>query len=83
MDHELLTKLALHTGGAHFPSVFKQYQKDYVLNMLSELYQIYQQGQDNAEDTYLAIDFWDDIISRFQLDNFEIEKLLKNNKQTA
>ena len=83
MDQELLTKLALHTGGVHFPSVFKQYQKDYVLNMLSELYQVYQQGQDNAEDAYLAIDFWDDIISRFQLDNFEIEKLLKNNKQTA
>jgi hypothetical protein len=83
MNQKLLNELALQTGGSHFPSVFKQYQKDYVLNVLSELYQVYQQGQDNVEDAYLAIDFWDDIISRFQLDKSEIDMLLKNNKQTA
>ena len=83
MDHELLDKIALQTGGSHFPAVFHHYQKDYVMNVLSELYQVYQQGQDNVEDAYLAIDFWDDIISRFQLDKSEIDMLLKNNKQTA
>jgi hypothetical protein len=48
--------------------------------VLSELYQVYQRGEDNAEDVYWAIDFWDDIIKHFQLDNYEVEKLLKNNK---
>jgi hypothetical protein len=83
MDHELLDKLALQTGGSHFPAVFGHYQKNYVMNVLAELYQVYQQGEDNAEDVYLAIDFWDDIIQHFQLDNYEIDKLLKNNNETA
>ena len=83
MNHELLDKLALQTGGSHLPAVFKTYQKDYVLHLLSELYQVYQKNEDNAEDVYLAIDFWDDIIAHFKLDKSEIDKLLKNNKQTA
>ncbi len=83
MDNELLDKIALQTGGSHFPAVFHHYQKDYVLSVLSELYQVYQRGEDNAEDVYWAIDFWDDIVRHFQLDNYEIDKLLKNNKQTA
>ena len=80
MNQKLLNELALQTGGAHFPAVFHHYQKDYVMNVLSELYQVYQQGQDNAEDAYLAIDFWDDVVQHFKLDHYEIEKLLKNNK---
>ena len=83
MDNELLNEIALQTGGSHFPAVFHHYQKDYVLSVLSELYQVYQRGEDNAEDVYWAIDFWDDIVRHFQLDNYEIDKLLKNNKQTA
>ncbi len=80
MHNELLDQLAVKTGGSHFPGVFQYYQKDYVLNVLSELYQVYQRGEDNAEDVYWAIDFWDDIIKHFQLDNYEVEKLLKNDK---
>jgi hypothetical protein len=50
-----------------------------ILEVLSELYQVYQRGQVSAEDVYLAIDFWDDIVQHFQLDNNEIEMLLKRN----
>ena len=75
MHNELLNHLALETGGSHFPAVFKQYQKDYVLNVLSEIYQVLQKQQFDG----YAIDFWDDIIEHFQLDNSEINKLLKNN----
>jgi hypothetical protein len=82
MHNELLNHLALETGGSHFPAVFKQYQKDYVLNVLSEIYQVYEKGENKPED-YLALDLWDDIVRHFQLDNYEIDKLLKNNKQTA
>lgn len=78
MNNELLDQLALKTGGSHFPAVFDYYQKDYILNVLSELYQVYAKGENTPED-YLAIDFWDDIIKHFKLDNYEIEKLLKNN----
>lgn len=49
-----------------------------LLEVLSEIYQIYQTGENTPED-YLALDFWDDIVKHFQLDNTEIEKLLKRN----
>jgi hypothetical protein len=79
MNHELLDKIALHTGGSHFPAVFHHYQKDYVLNVLSEIQQVFQKQQFDG----YAIDFWDDIIKHFQLDYYEIDKLLKNNKESA
>ena len=79
MQNELLDQLAVKTGGSLFPAVFHHYQKDYILNVLSEMYQVYQKGEQNAEDIYYAIDFWDDIVKHFQLDNYEIDKLLKNN----
>ena len=79
MNNELLDELALKTGGSHFPAVFGHYQKDYILNVLSEMYQVYQKGEQNAEDIYYAIDFWDDIVKHFELDHYEIDKLLKNN----
>jgi hypothetical protein len=79
MNHELLDKIALHTGGSHFPAVFHHYQKDYVLNVLSEIQQVFQNQQFDG----YAIDFWDDIIKHFQLDYYEIDKLLKNNKESA
>ena len=76
MQNELLDQLAVKTGGSLFPAVFHHYQKDYVLNVLSEMYQVYQKGE-NTPDDYFAIDFWDDIVKHFELDHYEIEKLLK------
>jgi hypothetical protein len=80
VNGSLMNRLALETGGSHFPEVFKTYQKDYTLNLLSEIYQIYQNGE-NTPDDYFALDLWDDIVKHFNLDNSEIDKLLKNNKQ--
>jgi len=79
MDNELLDEIALQTGGSHFPAVFHHYQKDYVLNVLSEIHQVFQKQQFDG----YAIDFWDDIVKHFQLDYYEIDKLLKNNKESA
>lgn len=79
MNNELLEQLALKTGGSHFPAVFGHYQKDYILNVLSEIHQVFQKQQFDG----YAIDFWDDIVKHFGLDNYEIDKLLKNNKETA
>jgi hypothetical protein len=79
MDHELLDKIALQTGGSHFPAVFHHYQKDYVMHVLSEIHQVFQKQQFDG----YAIDFWDDIVKHFQLDYYEIDKLLKNNKESA
>jgi len=75
MNQELLTELALQTGGSHYPSVFKTYQKDYTLWVLSEIYHVFSKQQFDG----YAIDFWDDIVQHFQLDNDEIEKLSKRN----
>ena len=75
MNQELLTELALQTGGSHYPSVFATYQNDYTLRVLSEVYRVFSKQQFDG----YAIDFWDDIVQHFQLDNNEIEKLLKRN----
>ena len=75
MNNELLDELALKTGGSHFPAVFGYYQRDYILNVLSEIHQVFQKQQFDG----YAIDFWDDIIKHFALDGYEIDKLLKNN----
>ena len=79
MNHELLDEIALKTGGSLFPAVFHHYQKDYVMQVLSEIYQVFQKQQFDG----YAIDFWDDIVKHFELDHYEIDKLLKNNKQPA
>ena len=75
MNNELLNELALQTGGSHYPSVFKTYQKEYTLRVLSEIHQVFQKQQFDG----YAIDFWDDIVQHFQLDNTEVEVLLKRN----
>jgi hypothetical protein len=75
MNNELLNELALQTGGSHYPSVFKTYQNDYTLRVLSEIHQVFQKQQFDG----YAIDFWDDIVQHFQLDNTEVEKLSKRN----
>lgn len=74
MNNELLEQIALRTGGSHFPAVFGHYQRDYMLNVLSEIYEVFQKQQFDG----YAIDFWDDIIKHFQLDNYEIERLSKD-----
>ena len=79
MNNELLEQLALKTGGSYFPAVFQYYQKDYMMHVLSEIHQVFQKQQFDG----YAIDFWDDIVKHFALDHYEIEKLLKNNKQPA
>ena len=79
MNHELLDEIGMKTGGPQFPAVFHHYQKDYVLNVMSEMYQILQEIPFDA----YAIDFWDEVVQHFQLDNYEIEKLLKSNKESA
>jgi hypothetical protein len=75
MNQKLLNDLALQTGGSFYPAVFETYQKAYTLNVLSEIYQVFQNQQFDG----YAIDFWDDIVKHFQLDNTEEEMLSKRN----
>jgi hypothetical protein len=75
MNNELLTDIARQTGGSFFVDVFKTHQERYALQLLSEVYQVFQKQQFDG----YAIDFWDDIVQHFQLDNTEIEKLSKRN----
>lgn len=75
MNNELLTDIARQTGGSFFVDVFKTHQERYALQLLSEVYQVFQKQQFDG----YAIDFWDDIVQHFQLDNNEIEKLSKRN----
>ena len=75
MNQELLTELALESGGSFFVDTFRSYQEKYTLEMLSEIYRVFSKQQFDG----YAIDFWDDIVQHFQLDNNEIEKLSKRN----
>ena len=75
MNNELLTEIAKQTGGSFFVDVFKSHQERYALQLLSEIHQVFQKQQFDG----YAIDFWDDIVKHFQLDNNEIEKLSKRN----
>ena len=75
MNQKLLNDLALQTGGSFYPAVFETYQKAYTLNVLSEIYSVFQNQQFDG----YAIDFWDDIVKHFQLDNTEEEVLSKRN----
>jgi hypothetical protein len=75
MNNELLTEIAKQTGGSFFVDVFKTHQERYALQLLSEIHQVFQKQQFDG----YAIDFWDDIVQHFQLDNTEIEKLSKRN----
>ena len=79
MNNDLLDQLALETGGSHFPAVFGHYQRDYILNVLSEIYHVYKTCEDKADwpEEYLGIDLWDDIVKHFKLDNYEIDKVVE------
>jgi len=75
MNNELLTDIARQTGGTFFVDVFKSHQERYALQLLSEIHRVFQKQQFDG----YAIDFWDDIVQHFQLDNTEMEKLSKRN----
>ena len=75
MNQELLTDIARQTGGSFFVDVFKTHQERYALQLLSEIHQVFQKQQFDG----YAIDFWDDIVKHFQLDNKEMEVLSKRN----
>jgi hypothetical protein len=75
MNQELLTDIARQTGGSFFVDVFRSHQERYALQLLSEIHQVFQKQQFDG----YAIDFWDDIVKHFQLDNKEMEVLSKRN----
>ena len=75
MNQELLTEITKQTGGSFFVDTFRSHQEKYTLEMLSEIYRVFSKQQFDG----YAIDFWDDIVQHFQLDNNEIEKLSKRN----
>lgn len=75
MNNELLTDIAKQTGGTFFVDVFKSHQERYALQLLSEIHQVFSKQQFDG----YAIDFWDDIVQHFQLDDNEMKKLLKRN----
>ena len=63
MNPGLMNKLALETGGAHFPVVFKQHQELYTKQVLLECYKLFRESELSNE--YLAMDFLFDIQKHF------------------
>ena len=61
-----MNRLALETGGSHFPEVFKTYQNEYTRQVLLECYQVFQDSQQLSEE-YLAVDFLFDIQKHFEI----------------
>ena len=66
MNGSLMNRLALETGGSHFPEVFKTYQNEYTRQVLLECYQVFQDSQQLSEE-YLAVDFLFDIQKHFEI----------------
>ena len=62
-----MNRLALETGGSHFPEVFKTYQNEYTRQVLQECYQVFLNSQ-QMTDEYLAIDFLYDIQKHFEIE---------------
>ena len=67
MNDNLMNRLALETGGSHFPEVFKTYQNEYTRQVLQECYQVFLNSQ-QMTDEYLAIDFLYDIQKHFEIE---------------
>ena len=67
MNGSVLNRLALETGGADFPDVFKSYQNIYTWKVLEECYQVFQNSQQPSKE-YLAIDFLFDIQKHFGIE---------------
>ena len=67
MNSSLMNKLALETGGSHFPEVFKQHQEEYTRQVLLECYKVFLKSVENPKDhtEYLALDFMFDIQKHF------------------
>jgi hypothetical protein len=63
----LMNKLALAAGGAHFPEVFKQNQEQYTKQVLLECYKLFQDSQ-HLSNEYLAMDLLFDIQKHFDID---------------
>jgi hypothetical protein len=61
-----MNRLALETGGSHFPEVFKSFQSEYTRKVLLECYQVFQDSQQLSEE-YLAVDFLFDIQKHFEI----------------
>jgi len=69
MNAELMNRLALQAGGAHFPDVFKQNQESYTRQVLIECYGLMvMQNAKQSPQEYLAIDFMFDIQKHFGVD---------------
>ena len=66
MNGSLMNRLALETGGAHFPVVFKNYQNEYTRQVLQECYKVFQDSQQTSNE-YLAVDFLFDIQKHFEI----------------
>jgi hypothetical protein len=62
-----MNRLALETGGSHFPVVFKTYQNEYTRQVLQECYQVFLDSQQSSKE-YLAIDFLFDIQKHFEIE---------------
>jgi hypothetical protein len=68
-----MNRLALETGGSHFPEVFKTYQNVYTWKVLEECYQVFQKSQQTSGE-YLAIDFLYDIQKHFGIEFKTLDK---------
>ena len=66
MNEILLNRLALETGGAHFPEVFKTYQNEYTRQVLQECYKLFRDSQQLSNE-YLAVDLLFDIQKHFDI----------------
>lgn len=67
MNTEIMKRLALQAGGAHFPDVFKQNQESYTRLVLIECYSVLRNSKQSAQE-YLATDFMFDIQKHFGVD---------------
>jgi hypothetical protein len=66
VNGSIMNRLALETGGSHFPEVFKTYQNEYTRQVLQECYQVFLDSQ-QTPDKYLAIDLLYDIQKHFDI----------------
>ena len=66
MNDTLMNQLALETGGAHFPEVFKQHQEKYTRQVLLECYKVFLYSTEKPTE-YLALDFLLDIQKHFDI----------------
>ena len=66
MNSDLIHRLALETGGSHFPAVFESYQKEYTLLVLQECYKVFQKRK-QSETEYIAMDYLYDIMKHFDI----------------